>query len=328
VDEVQSDKSTRHDWFALVSLALEETARRDGAGGRWASEARQALATLVSKKMGIGPRPRPEDDRILNSRIHVEPGTFNMGGRVVDPGFEALSGSGAAHPVALSAYQIQEHEVTNREYRRFDPHHDLSAPDDRPVVDVSWYDAMAYAAWLGGSLPTEAQWEFAARANTGRKYPWGDEPEPSCDRAHFNPFRTDADAASLARNLEEVAKVMRHPERGLDSLPGQWLGCGKNPRPVKSTDLGQTPDGIYDLAGNVAEWCQDWYGPYSEEAQKVQTDPAGPRVGQFRVVRGGAYSLPRPYLATFARDRRPPNFVSGDVGFRVVVSPSLTERRR
>jgi formylglycine-generating enzyme required for sulfatase activity len=115
--------------------------------------------------------------------------------------------------------------VTNGEYRRFDPKHDPAAPDDHPVVHVSWYDAMAFAAWVGGTLPTEAQWEFAARGPSGRTYPWGDE-RPTRARANFD-------------------------------YGGSGAGRALATAPVGSFPEGATPEKIHDLAGNVWEWCHD-----------------------------------------------------------------------
>ena len=162
--------------------------------------------------------------------------------------------------MTVSPFRIQEHEVTNAEYRRFlsqsqpDPNHDYEAAQDLPVVNVTWYDAMAYAAWLGGSLPTEAQWEFAARGTKGRTYPWGEQ-APECDRANFKECQPD----------------------GL--------------KPVKTRrEEGKTPEGVYDLAGNVWEWCRDWFANYPSSEQ---TDPLGPASGSARVLRGGSfYSSP------------------------------------
>ena len=162
--------------------------------------------------------------------------------------------------MTVSPFRIQEHEVTNAEYRRFlsqsepDPNHDYEAAQDLPVVKVTWYDAMAYAAWLGGSLPTEAQWEFAARGTKGRTYPWGEQ-APECDRANFKGCQPD----------------------GL--------------KPVKTRrEEGKTPEGVYDLAGNVWEWCRDWFANYPSSQQ---TDPLGPASGSARVLRGGSfYSSP------------------------------------
>jgi formylglycine-generating enzyme required for sulfatase activity len=146
---------------------------------------------------------------------------------------EAGKGSPPGEPPAASGVRIgggapfylQRYEVTNGEYRQYDRNHDPEAPSDHPVVNVSWYDAMAYAAWLGGTLPTEAQWELAARGPEGRAYPWGSE-KPTRVCAIFD------------------------DESGDD-------GRALSTSPVGSVPEGATPDGIHDLAGNVWEWCRD-----------------------------------------------------------------------
>ena len=152
------------------------------------------------------------------------------------------------------------------------------------MVEVSWNDAEAYCMWLTKtvgegvmSLPTEAQWEFAARGSEAREYPWGAD-EPDQDRANFG----------------------RKGTSSVDAYPG-----------------GGTRTGIYDLAGNVWEWCRDWYGPYSEDSI---TDPVGPNGGDLRVLRGGSfYYNPRDLRAAF-RGSGYPNYRGDGIGFRVVWS--------
>jgi hypothetical protein len=225
-----------------------------------------------------GDRAKPGDsaDALLNRRIVVEGGSFLMGSppKTGDP-FERPQ-----HQVTIAPFLMQQHETTNAEYRRFDPNHDRLAPDDEPVVNVSWYEATAYAAWIGGSLPTEAQWEFAARGTDGRTYPWGDDP-PTCDRTNF----------------QECGRAVRSVREGR----GQ----------------GRTPAGIDDLAGNVWEWCRDWAGGYTVQQQ---TDPLGPPTGSARVVRGGSFfNLPYD-LRSVNRYSSAPDVRNAALGFRVVWS--------
>ena len=130
-------------------------------------------AWLLSKaKPFVPPDAVSQADEQLNPRVLVGGGGLVMGS--TDPDSDPDE---APQPyVVLQPFYIQEHEVTNREYARFQTERVFSASEaDQPVVNVSWSDAMAYATWLGGSLPTEAQWEFAARGTEGRRAPWGDD---------------------------------------------------------------------------------------------------------------------------------------------------------
>lgn len=147
-----------------------------------------------------------------------------------------------------------------------------------PVVGVSWYEAEAYCVWADGLLPTEAQWEFAARGKEGRTYPWGDK-EPT--RAHAN-----------------------------------FAGRVGGPSPVGVYPRGRTPLGVQDLAGNVWEWCADWYG---EGFPGAGDDPTGPHSGRSRVLRGGSFLNDADILrAAFRSFILPPEYVILNVGFRCV----------
>ena len=207
----------------------------------------------------------------LNRPVWIEGGTFQMG--ITD----GESDERPVHPVTVSGFWIQEHEVTNEEYRRFIPGHSFPAGQERhPVVNVNWQQAMDYAGSLGGSLPTEAQWEFAARGTAGRTYPWG-EAAPTCALA-------------------------------------QMFGCDGDAIAVMSRPAGATPEGVHDLAGNVWEWVKDWYGPYPSAAQ---TDPNGPASGSSRVMRGGSFRYDPNLLRGSFRSYREPGYVSANRGFRV-----------
>lgn len=261
--------------YGAVFFAAEDVGLRHSEVRAGALKLRTDVAQEFNRQFGLTPVNREEDER-LNARISIPGGSFQMG----SPETVGESDERPEHHVTLSPFLIQSHEVTNEEYRRFDPSHDRFAPDKQPVVNVSWYEAVAYAAWLGGSLPTEAQWEFATRGKDGRAYPWGEE-DPSCDRA----------------NIDE---------------------CRDGLQPVKvGRDQGKTPEGVYDLAGNVWEWCRDWYGPYPLQGQ---SDPLGPPIGVVRVVRGGSFDYDRMSVRGAYRDRYNPEGRDGGGGFRVVWS--------
>ncbi|HKK08899.1 MAG TPA: SUMF1/EgtB/PvdO family nonheme iron enzyme [Gemmatimonadota bacterium] len=186
----------------------------------------------------------------LNPAVWIAGGSFRMGSH--DPGlskdpaspFSTWDERRGRKPVRVRGFFMQEHPVTNREYRRFDPAH--AYPPGRgghPVTGVTWEEAMAYAEWLGGTLPKEPQWEYAARGTAGRKYPWGDR-SPTCRRAHFQ-------------------------------------GCDpEGTIPVMSLPAGATPRGIYGLAGNVWEWVTpEWF---DRRTTPVNDESRGLRGGSFR----------------------------------------------
>ncbi|MGE0709016.1 MAG: bifunctional serine/threonine-protein kinase/formylglycine-generating enzyme family protein [Planctomycetota bacterium] len=155
-----------------------------------------------------------------------------------------------------------------------------TAGDDHPVFHVTWQEAFHYAQWAGMRLPTEAEWEYAARGGEERAYPWGDDP-PAASRGMWE----------------------GHPEGG-------------HPAPVGSYPLGASPWGCLDLAGNVWEWVYDWYGRYS---RWVKEDPLGPPEGELKVIRGGSWSTPSQHCRATTRRMFSPLMRAPNIGFRLVL---------
>jgi len=168
---------------------------------------------------------------------------------------------------------------------KFQPLHGYA---DHPAVEVSWYGAAAYCTWAGARLPTEAEWEYAARGPQSRIFPWGD----TFDGARLNYCDASCD---------------------LDWADGALEDGHARTSPVGSFSSGQSWCGASDLAGNLWEWVADWYGPYSAERQ---VNPAGPDDGIFRVLRGGAWSNSADYARCAFRDGGTPFRTYYNVGFR------------
>ena len=219
--------------------------------------------------------------------VLVPGGTFKMGTN------DGQAAERPAHRVRLSTYYIDQHEVTNRQFRVFlgetryqgqpagkwiSDEKMRAEPENLPVVHVNFQDAEAFTAWAGKQIPTEAQWEMAARSIDGRRYPWGDDP-PKWSRS---------------RTTRQVDPVMSFPED-------------------------KSPYGVFDMAGNVEEWTRDWFDSkyYHLLAKQTVDNPAGPNVrprSQQVVVRGAAKNWSVSYREGVPLDRR-----LGFLGFRCVL---------
>ena len=236
-----------------------------------------------------GDRFRIEHPLAVNQKdgsimVYVPEGEFEMG--------DGQNSDCPKHTVHLSAYWIGVYCVTNGQYLKFVEATGHRSPDNsrrykekpyaaHPVTDVSWDDAKAYAQWAGCQLPTEAQWEKAARGPAGLIYPWGkDWDQAKC--------RNDENNGS-----EQTAPVYGYPE-------------------------GASGYGTYNQSGNVLEWCADWYdsGYYKNSPQR---DPAGPATGTLRVNRGGGWVYDSPaYFRGAFRYRLAPGNRNDYLGYRLV----------
>jgi len=169
------------------------------------------------------------------------------------------------------ADSVKEHERKQEAYSKLCTF-GKAGWEKHPINCVSWESASNYCKVSGKRLPTEAEWEFAARKSDGRKFPWGDDPP---DQRHMNACGTECTDWMVAQGLKPGPRMYDAD----DGFPGT--------APVGSYPKGQTAFGLDDMVGNVFEWTSDWMGPYSAEEQK---DPRGPEQGEKRVVRGGAFN--------------------------------------
>jgi formylglycine-generating enzyme len=163
---------------------------------------------------------------------------------------------------------------------------------DHPVVHVSWNDAQAYCAWSDTRLPTEAEWEYAARAGSPSPFPWGDELEPNGEH-RMNVFQGEFPRHNTC--LDGYAATAP-----VDAFPPNAFG-------------------LHNVTGNVWEWCEDWYSP-NYYSQSPRQDPRGPTTGTTRVERGGSYLCHASYCRRYrvsARLGAEPESSTGNLGFRV-----------
>jgi iron(II)-dependent oxidoreductase len=260
-----------------------------------------------------------EDKSSLDNMAFIPSGIFIMGSDKESPN------EGPSRKVFLNGYYIDKYEVTNALYQRFvneggyenqkywsqegwkwRKNGRISYPGfwvgkeysksqfgqeyhkaDQPVAGVSWYEADAFCRWAGKRLPTEAEWEKAARGDDGRTYPWGEDP-PDCSYANYG-------------------------------------GCRQYPSLVGSYEKGRSPYGLYDMAGNVWEWVADWFTEdyfKKDKEKEVLENPKGPEKGGPKTRKGGGWYYEERNIRTYTRWRNTPEYrdspnVKGcPIGFR------------
>ncbi|MCY2993130.1 MAG: SUMF1/EgtB/PvdO family nonheme iron enzyme [Planctomycetota bacterium] len=268
------------------------------------------LAIQAADVLGQAGLPQYAPAMWDQSWVTIPAGTFLMGAQSAEslkPSYdaEASANESPVHEVHLDAFQIARYPVTVGQYQRFvaadgyqcqrwwsgggfgqssEPGswEDQQQYPARPVVEVSWYEAAAYAAWAGARLPTEAEWERAARGTEGRRWPWGNE---NPDETRMNYWRVKPNVGS--------------------------------PTPVGIYPRGATSEGICDLSGNVWEWCADRHAD-DYYRTSPRENPTGPSAGSFRVLRGGSWF----YCARYCRPASRCDLVPGSrfnfVGLRLV----------
>ena len=191
------------------------------------------------------------------------------------------------HSVNIDGFYIDKYEVTNARYQdcvnanACDQPRDINyyanlQYADNPVIFVDWNMAKTYCEWRGAKLPTEGQWEKAARGDDGRTYPWGET---------------------------------------IDCSKANYLGCSGNTTSVTSHPDGASPYGVYDMAGNVWEWVADWYSATYYQDSPTE-NPSGPSNGTLKVVRGGAWNVDTVAVYSSVRNAKDPNIADNDIGFR------------
>jgi len=236
------------------------------------------------------------------SMIEISEGEFTMGNN------DGLRNERPEHQVWLDSYAIGRFEVTMEEYQNFlDENYSVEPPplwddgaaleeaSDRPAVGVTWHAANQYCEWVGKRLPTEAEWEKAARGTDGRRFPWG-HMQPFVDIARYNQGITGW--VSYTLTLAPVTSGVT----GMSIRHGLKTG-------------GKSPYGLYHMAGNAAEWVADWYDRHYYE-ESPDKNPKGPKTGDRKVLRGGSWEDEPRRIRVTARAIAEPEFSDLTIGFR------------
>jgi formylglycine-generating enzyme len=267
----------------------------------------------VMKWLKLAPQTHPERGKMLAllaktqaakeiplEWVSVPAGEFEMG----DDSEQAAADEKPKHKIHVDAFLIGKYEVTNAQYNAFvkatghrlpendsDPKFNIWKGDvmlphveELPAINVSWDDAVAFCKWSGARLPTEAEWEKAARGTDGRTYPWGNEP-PSGNRANYS-----FDPVSMWDGPASLAKKDQY-------------------------EFGRSPYGAFEMAGNVWEWVQDWYDENYYKSSPAK-NPQGPEKGEGRVIRGASWRNTADMLKAANRNKHVPTSRRVYIGFR------------
>ncbi|MFC1997518.1 formylglycine-generating enzyme family protein [Chloroflexota bacterium] len=248
----------------------------------------------------------PNDGMVL---VFIPEGTFQMGSRSMDG--RADYDEIPQHLVNLDAYWMDQTVVTNAMYVRFldemgnqtegrtvwldagdedvfiyqlgEEWQPIQGYEDHPAIEISWYGAQAYCDWVGRRLPSEAEWEKAARGSDGRVYPWGDD---------------------------------------IDCNKAQYANCAGGLLTVDSKPDGASPFGILGLSGNTWEWTSDWYSEDYYSSSPLE-NPKGPDEGETRTLRGGSWEYDSKHLRAANRRNNGPAVSMHDYGFRCVLDDDV-----
>ena len=242
------------------------------------------------------PAPQSTESETVNPidgmrLIYIPAGEFTMGSSKYDRDLE--TNEVPQHSVTLDAYWISQTQVTNAMYNQcvasgacaysagheINPHYLDPAYNDHPVVYVTWQSAMNYCTWSGGRLPTEAEWEKAARGSGGQKYAWGN---------------------------NSAAEELVNANNTYDSTT-----------PAGQFSQGASPYGVLDMGGNVREWVWDWYDPYYYQYTPAD-NPAGPVEGEKKVLKGASFSDIYRFTRPANRLAHDPTSPGANRGFRCV----------
>lgn len=268
----------------------------------------------------------PPDGQTETNMVYIPGGYFLMGRADAAYGDDTFP----LHIVFVSPFLLDMYETDNASYREFADHvkstgdssmaHPDAPPlkdhsaegwkdrnlsgDRKPVIGIDWFDAYAYSKYRGKRLPTEAEWEFAARGRDGRIFSWGDEPPKT--RILSTPFGRDYVASEIDRlsrpaqrpGSDRKGLMGRKPEEDViqrTTLPAGTWDVDKG-LPQEAVDSGYfeegkdvlSPFGVFHMTGNAAEWTQDWYDPHYYRTSPT-SNPPGPEKGSSRVFRGGSY---------------------------------------